>query len=225
MKKCNKCNITIETKQPYCPLCHQVLNGESDEKLSEVYPEHIVVRRMILPTTKKILLFTTLLSVLILALINYVNFDGRFWSLIPIGSIVYFWILVRVGVLSRRNIAFRIAFLTVLLIGLLIMIDYNSFPENNGWSVNYLMPILLTTCNLAISVIIWIKRIYYRDYFFYLLIVVIFSLIPLILGIAQVISVFWPSIVAFGLAMFILLFLLVFFPRSIREEIKKRFHA
>jgi hypothetical protein len=225
MKKCNKCNIEIETKQLYCPLCHQVLSGETSPDFKEVYPEYISLTRQILPTTKKILLLTIVISIVILGLINIFAFNGTYWSLIPIGASLYGWFVVRVGVLSRRNMAFRLAFLTTLLIGLLILIDYRSFPDNNGWSVNYLMPILLFSCNLAISLIIWIRRLNYRDYFFYLLIVIIFSLVPLILVAFDVIIVLWPSLVAFGIAIFVLLFLIVFYPKSIKEEIKKRFHA
>jgi hypothetical protein len=225
MKKCDKCNIEIETNQKYCPLCHQVLSGETDPDFIEVYPEYISLTRKILPTTKKAILFLMVLSIVILGLINIFAYDGSYWSLIPIGSILYSWLVLRVGVLSRRNVAFRIAFLTTLLIGLLILIDYRSFPDNNGWSVNYLMPILLFSCNIAISAIIWIRRLNYRDYFFYLLIVIIFSLVPLILVAFDVIVVLWPSLVAFGVAIFILLFLIVFYPKSIKEEIKKRFHA
>lgn len=225
MKKCDKCNITIETKQHYCPLCHQVLTGEVEENFKEVYPEYVSIRRMILPTTRKVLLFMTIISVLVLGLINWFYFEGQYWSLIPIGAIIYFWFLVRVGVFSRRNIAFRLGLLTVLMIVLLIVIDYNSFPENNGWSLNYLMPFLLLSCNLAISAVIWIKRLNYRDYILYLLIIIIFSLAPIILAFVNVITVYWPAISLFSVAIFILLFIVLFFPKSIKEEIRKRFHA
>lgn len=225
MKKCNKCNITIETHQDYCPLCHQVLSGETKSSFKEIYPEYMSLRKKLLPTTKKVLLFSTIMSIVILALINILAFTGSYWSLIPIGSILYFWFVVRIGVLSRRNVAFRLAFLTTLLIGLLILVDYTSAMQNNGWSVDYLMPILLWSCNMAIAVIIWARRLNYRDYFFYLLIIIIFSLVPLILNIFNVLSVLWPSIVAFGVALFIFLFLIVFFPKSVKEELKKRFHA
>jgi len=225
MKRCDKCNITIETKQKYCPLCHQVLSGETDESFREVYPEYVSIRRMVLPTTKKVLMFLTLISIIILGTINWMYFEGSYWSLIPIGGIAYFWFLLRIGILSRRNIAFRLGLGTVLLIVLLVLIDYSSFSENNGWSINYLMPLLLLSCNFAISIIIWIKRMNYRDYIFYLLIIIIFSLVPLALAAFKVLDVAWPSIASFGLAISILLFIIFFFPKSIKEEIKKRFHA
>ena len=225
MKRCDKCNITIETNQQYCPLCHQALNGATDPGFREIYPEYLSLRRTILPITKKILLFLSLSSIIILGIINIVDSSGVYWSLIPIGSIIYSWFLVRVGVFSKRNIAFRIGLLTILLILLLIYIDYSTFPDNNGWSVDFTMPILLFSCNLAISFIIWLRRINYRDYFFYLLIIIIFSIVPIILVFANVVNVAWPSIISFSLALTIFLFIIFFFPKSIKEEIKKRFHA
>ncbi len=225
MKRCDKCNITIETNQQYCPLCHQVLKGETKPDFKELYPEHISARRMVLPTTKKALMYVTLASVMILTVINIATYNGLLWCLIPIGAIIYCWFLVRVGVLSRRNIAFRLALLTVLLIGLLIGIDYRSAPEDNGWAINYLMPLLLLSCNLAISMITWIRVSNYRDYFLYFLLILIFSLVPLILVFTKTLSVVWPALSSFGLAMAILLFIIIFFPKSIKEEIQKRFHA
>lgn len=225
MKKCDKCNITIETKQQYCPLCHQVLNGETDPTFKEIYPEYVSLRRKVLPLTRKLLLFISMCSIIILGIINIADASGTYWSLIPIGSIIYFWFLVRVGVFSRRNIAFRIGLLTILLILLLIYIDYSTVMSNNGWSVDFTMPLLLFSCNLAISFIIWIRRLNYRDYFFYLLIIIIFSIIPMVLVFVNVVNIAWPSITSFSLAISILLFIIFFFPKSIKEEIKKRFHA
>jgi len=225
MKYCDKCKITIQTNQPYCPLCHQILKGKSGSEFQETYPDTISVRRMFFPTTKKILKFITVLSIIILVVINWANFNGNYWSLIPIGAIVYFWFLVRFGVFSRRNIAFRLATLTILLIGLLIFIDFDSSPENNGWSLNYLLPFLLLSSNLAIAFIIWIKRLEYRDYFFYLLVIIFFSLAPFILVLVKVITVIWPALAALGAAVTILLFIIFFFPKAIKEEIKKKFHA
>ncbi len=225
MKRCDKCNIVIETKQQYCPLCHQVLTGETDEDFKEVYPEYVSLRRMVLPTTKKALMFLTLISILILGTINWLYFDGRYWSLIPIGAIAYFWFMLRIGILSKRNIAGRLGLATIFMIVFLILIDYSEYNVHNGWSTNYLMPLLLMSCNLAISMIMWIKRLNYRDYIFYLLVIIIFSIVPLILAATKVLTVAWPSIASFGVAIFILLFIVFFFPKSIREEIKKRFHA
>ena len=98
MKYCDKCNITIITNHQYCPLCHQVLQGENDDLIKEIYPDKISYRRTVLPTTKKVIMYITILSIISLIIINWVGFNGSYWSLIPISGIVYFWFLVRVGV-------------------------------------------------------------------------------------------------------------------------------
>jgi hypothetical protein len=223
MKYCDKCKISINTNHEYCPLCQQVLEGEVAQEHVEKYPEYISVNRKIYPITKRIVMFLTIVSIIIILVINLATYDGKMWSLIPIGSIFYFWILISVGAFSRHNIAFRLAFLTSLLIGLLILIDEASLQA--GWSYNYLMPFLLATCNLAISTIILIKRIDYRDYILYLLTILILSLVPVILLFFKIITIAWPAITAFALAISILFFIIFFFPKSIKDEIKKRFHA
>jgi len=223
MKHCDKCNITIETNQEYCPLCHQTLEGTSDPSIPEVYPEYLPPRREVLPLTKKILLFITLVSVLILIAINLMDGTNKPWAMIPVGAILYFWMIVRYGILTNQNIAFRLAFLTTFLIVILNVIDQN-YDTHAGWALNYVTPFALLACNLAISFIIWIKRINYRDYLFYLFTILIFSVVPIVLYLFKVITIAWPSITAFGLAIFILLFIIFFFPKSIKDEIKKRFH-
>ena len=229
MKYCDRCKISINTNNNYCPLCQQVLEGEKNNNLIEKYPDYVSPIRKIYPLTKKIILFATIVSIVILLVINLATYDEnqKLWSLIPIGSIFYFWIIISFGLFSRHNIALRLVLLTALLIGLLILIDELTYDPlialtDERWSYDYLMPFLLASCNLAISILMMVKRIDYRDYIIYLLTIVTISLVPIILVFTNVIFVAWPSILAFAIAIFIILF---FFPKSIKDEIKKRFHA
>ena len=203
------------------------LTGEPDLE-QEFYPKNVTNIRKILPLTKKILLFITLSSIILILTINLLTYENTpyLWSLIPIGAILYFWSIVRYGILSKQNIAYRLALLTALLIFILNLIDQNftTVEEAQGWALNYVTPLALFACNLAISFIIWIKRINYREYLIYLITIVVFSVVPVILYYTQVITILWPSIIAFSFAIFILLFIIFFYPKSIKEEIKKRLH-
>jgi hypothetical protein len=225
MKHCDKCKVDVRSNKKYCPLCHQKLQGDSEPDFKEVYPEFVPLRREVLPITKKALLVVTIVSILTLLLLNFVVFTGTYWSLIPIGTTAYFWLVVRYGLLTKQNVAFRIAFLTTILIVVLNLLDQNAgLEENRGWALNYFTPLALFSCNLAISFIIWIKRINYRDYMFYLMTILVFSLVPLVLFLFGVITIAYPSIISFSGAIFILLVIIFFFPKSIKDEIKKRFH-
>lgn len=225
MRYCDKCKVDVVTNQKYCPLCHQVLKGDPEPGHSEIYPEYIPPIREVRSITKKIILFFTLVSILTLLIVNIADYHGRLWSLIPIGSILYVFVVIRLGILSRQNIAFKLAVLTTILIVILNVIDTEVTADAyEGWAKNYVTPLALLACNIAISVIILIRRINYRDYIFYLLTIVVFSLVPLVLCFFDVITIDWPSIAAFCAAVFILFIIIFFFPKSIKEEIKKRFH-
>ncbi|QWC00347.1 hypothetical protein KHQ88_01905 [Mycoplasmatota bacterium] len=223
MKYCNKCHISIKTNHNYCPLCHQTLEVTKDEEVVEKYPPYQGKLRPVKDITRKILMFISVTSIILLLVINFFTGLDILWSLIPIGSILYFWILMTVGIFSKHNIAFKLFILTITLIFFIYMIDELSSSE--GWALNYVAPLLLGSCIIAISFIILIKRINYRDYITYLLLIVLFSIAPIVLILFDVITVLWPSLGLFVLAVFILLFIIFFFPKSIKDEIKKRFHA
>jgi hypothetical protein len=225
MKHCDKCNVEIRSNRKYCPLCHQSLSGETADLPKEVYPEFMMLRREVQPFMKKLLTVASIVSIVVLLTIDLMEADGKMFSLIPIGAILYFWLVVRYGVLTKQNVAFRIAFLTTILIGVLNLFDQNfSEPVYRGWALNYVTPLLLLADNIAILGIILVKRINYRDYLFYLLTILVFSLIPLILAFFRVITIVWPSIATFSAAILILLVIVFFFPKHIKDEIRKRFH-
>jgi hypothetical protein len=227
MKYCDKCHVDVVTNQKYCPLCHQILKGESEENRIEIYPEFVPLRREILPLTKKVVLFVTVVAIATLLGVNIATWNetDQLWCLIPIGSLFYCFTVIRIGVLSRQNIAFKLSILTTLLIVILNLIDQQyTEPGYKGWALNYVTPLALNACNIAISAIIAIRRINFRDYIFYLLTIIVFSLVPLILLLSHVITIGWPALTSFGLAVFILLVIIFFFPKSIKDEIKKRFH-
>jgi hypothetical protein len=223
MKYCDKCGIKIHTNHDYCPLCHQTLTLLKEEEVIEKYPQTKSQLRPVSTMFKKVLMFLSTTGIIVLLTINFFTGFQRPWSLIPIGSIVYFWIFISVGFLSKTNIAAKLFIIFIVAIFFVYMIDELSASE--GWALDYVAPLLLFTCNLAISFIILIKRMNYRDYISYLFLIALFSIIPLILILLGVIAVLWPAITSFGLALFILLFIIFFFPKSIKDEIKKRFHA
>jgi hypothetical protein len=225
MKQCNKCNITIDTNHQYCPLCHQALIGEDTPNFIELYPDRMTLNREKYSVIRRVLLFVLIMGILLLAMINYFDFTGDYWAVIPIISVIYLYLFLRIGIFSFSNIALRITFLAVLLIAVLLVIDYQYVPSDNGWALDYLTPFLLLGSSITVAIITWIRHVYYRDYITYLLILMLLSVVPFTLIFFGVITVTWPSIAAFGYALFVLLFLIFFLPRWIKDELSKRFHA
>lgn len=223
MRYCNKCQITIKTNHQYCPLCHQTLEVDQEIKVVEKYPKFEGHFRPYKDLFKRILMFLSFTSIIILFLINVMTGLDRLWSLIPIGSTLFFWLFISVGIFSKHNIASKLFFITIFTIMFTYMIDELSYSK--GWALTYVTPLLLLSCNLAISLIIAVKKINYRDYISYLLLMVLFSLGLLLLVFSDLLEEVWPAYASIAFAVALLLFIIFFFPKSIKDEIKKRFHA
>lgn len=223
MKTCSQCGVHVKTVHHHCPLCHHELTGTMPEGCIEAYPPKTVTRRTLLPVTKKVLFTLTSVAIVTLVLINLLAPHETWWSLIPIGSVLYFWLVVRIGVFSRRNVAFRVAVLTIVLIAIVNLIDI-FYGGNKGWARHYVTPFILLSADLALGVLLWFKNTDYRDYLLYMLTIILFSLAPLVLYFIGLIDVLWPAVTVFGSALLMLWMITLFFPSAIRDEIKKRLH-
>ncbi|MCK9574408.1 MAG: DUF6320 domain-containing protein [Clostridia bacterium] len=221
MKFCNICKINVNTTKSYCPLCNQTLKGESDS-LPDPFPENIMPVRKIENLNKKILLFSMLFVIISLLIVNLVLYNGVFWCIIPIISVLYAWFIIRLGILSKTNTAFKILVLTTILILLLCLIGIvlNDFK----WVIEYATPFLLVACSFAIGLIVLIKRIEWREYLFYLLSIAILGFAPIVFYYTKLIVVVWPALINALCSALIILGLFLFWSKPLKNEIQKRLH-
>lgn len=222
MKECNKCKITIQTHQEYCPLCHQKLTGEIDSNYVELYPkkEHIDT----LPKkTHQILLFISALSIIILAIVNFFTLDYGYWAAIPMVSIFYFWLLMKFSIFTKINSMKRITTTTIILILLLFFINLLTDP-NTLWSIDYLLPSMIMTNNTIIQIIMFIRNKPFKEYALNLFLLVLFSSIPVILTISGVVQDPTLSVITIGHGLAILIFMLVFYPTVLKDMLARVFH-
>ena len=222
MKECNKCKITIETHYEYCPLCHQTLTGETDKDYVELYAskeyvDHIPKR------TYDIFLFIGILSIIVLGVVNLVTMKYGFWSLIPIGSIIYVYNLLRFGILSKINAMKRVTVNTLILFLLILFI--NIFINHDSlWSVDYILPSLIMTNNFTVLIIMLIRNRDFKEYARNLLLLVLFSSIPLILYYTPLTDIAIMPIFTIAQGLSILLFMIVFYPKILKDVLQKTFH-
>lgn len=222
MKECNKCKITIKTHQEYCPLCHQKLSGEVDSKHIEIYAskEHIDT----LPKkTHQILLFISSFVIIVLAIINFFTLQYGYWAAIPMVSVFYFWLLMKFSIFVRTNSMKRITTTTIFLFLLLLFINMLTNP-GFLWSVDYLLPSLIITNNSLILIIMLIRNKPFKDYAFNLFLLVLFSSIPLIITFIGFVDDYMLSVVTIAHGLSILLFMIVFYPKVLKEMLQRVFH-
>lgn len=223
MKECNQCKIKIETHQSYCPLCHQTLTGQTDSSYIEPYPMKPDAIDQIPKRTIDIFFYIGITSIIILGVINLATWNSGFWSLIPIGSIIYVFTLIRFSILSKVNSMKRITLTSLFLFLIVLFLNYFTGHEEL-WSIDYILPSIIMTNNFTILLIMLIRNKPFKEYVLSLLLLVLLSFVPLIhyyIGLSDVVIM---AILTIAQGLLILLFMLIFYPKILKEVLQKTFH-
>ncbi len=158
-----------------------------------------------------------------LGLINYATYSGSLWSVIAIGLMGYTALTVEYSILRHANLAAKILMQTVAAQVLLVGLDHST--GYNGWSVNYGIPSTILFADLSVVFLILVNRMNWQSYFMYQIAVTVFSFIPLILWAAGLLTRPTLALITVIVTVIILTVTIVLGDRSVKTELKRRFHV
>ncbi len=159
----------------------------------------------------------------VLGMINYATYSGSLWSIIAIGLMAYTALTVEYSVLRHANLASKILLQTVAAQILLVALDHST--GYNGWSVNYGIPSTILFADLSIVFLILVNRMNWQSYFMYQIAVTVFSFIPLILWATGLLTRPFLALFTVTVTVIILAVTIVLGDRSVKTELKRRFHV
>ena len=215
---CEKCKVTVRGEYERCPLCQQKLKGEAGEG---IFPEPM-------PETKKIKSFLRLCSfasVVVLVLCVAINFslpDYGWWSIFVLAGMVSLWILLGVLINKKDNILKTMIWQAAIISALAAAWDL--FTGFRGWSVEFVIPILLTATMAAMALFAQITRLRQEDYLIYLVIDSSWGLLCVLFIVFNVAEIVIPSIICVCASVISLSALNIFEGRALRAELRRRLH-
>ncbi|MDF2988421.1 MAG: hypothetical protein K0R50_3931 [Eubacterium sp.] len=221
MKKCKRCNVKVDEDTKICPLCRTVLTDMGGETVTRTYPS-IKVDPHRYNIIKRMLIFLSILSGVTTAVTNYITYNGVVWSAISMAAIIYFWILVSYSIKRNTNMASKILVQVLCVSILTAIMDYSI--GYSGWSVNHVIPEIIILANISVLILVIINRMYWQTYVLNQIIIAVLGFIPGILYLFGLIKVPLPSIVASATSFTVLLGTMIFGDKSIKSELKRRFH-
>ena len=219
MRYCPHCKVKLENELEFCPLCDMETEPADGETADEYpYIRTRFSRRLLIKTI-------TFLSVVIAAvsfLINHLVPTDSPWVFITAAAIVYVWISMMNVIRNARNPGSIMLCQLLTVSGLTFVIDY--LTGFHRWSVNYVIPFLISGSAIAIVLCIVIRPIKYRAYTLYQLVITILGALALMLWFFGAAEVEWPSVMAAAVSVICFSAMIVFADRSTRNELHKRFH-
>lgn len=221
MKYCKKCGVTVANPVVACPLCYAHVEQYDSQPELPSYPP-VLQRAERYNLVRRILVLLSLMVSVICVTINALTFEKTWWSLIVVGNVVYMWVAIGTAMRRRSKLGYNLLIQVISLAALLVLIDRVSGRSN--WALNYVVPFLLVTGTISISIITIVRRMDSRSFILYLFLTALLGFVPLLLLAVGLVTVLWPSLTAALYSGFSLVSLFVFADRSTKQELKRRFH-
>lgn len=221
MKTCKRCKVNIGEDTEICPLCRTVLFNLDSTKHDKTYPA-IEVNLHKYNIVKRLFMFVSILSAVGSVITNYLTYNGVMWSLITISAIIYFWTIMRYSIKRNRNIASHILVQLICISILTVVMDYSI--GYSGWSVNNVIPEIIILANVAVLILVFVNRMYWHTYVINQIVIAICGLIPGILLLCGLITVIMPTVIATATSFLVLVIMIIFGDKTIKSELKRRFH-
>ena len=185
-----------------------------------IYPEKIKAKKS--DKIIKLLLSLSIGMALILVVINKLTTPSIPWAAFVNAGILYSWVVVRYSIKKNINIAGHVLLQTIALSLLTFYIDYKLGMK--GWSINIAIPIMIMIANVTMLVLTIISYKKYIKYAIYQLMIVFFSMLPIVFMTEHMVQDKTLSMIASGVSVLNFVLCLVLCARDVKEEIVRKFH-
>lgn len=217
MKKCNCCNIELNTSDKYCPLCQNILEGKNEENM---FPENIRYKANSL--LLKIILFSSVVVFLVSGFIELITINNIKITLIIGLGLLTNYIAFTFMLRNYQNI-YRMFGKYGLIIIILLIIWYIFIK--NKIITNYIIPsicIIELLFNFIIGLIF--RKNYLIKYSGQMVVNLFLLLLPIVLVALHQTTNNIMSYICCLLAIISISGLLIFCYEDIKEEFKKIFN-
>ncbi len=170
----------------------------------------------------KIFLISSFVLGILLFIINKLTTPDIPWATLTNAGIIYIWITVFYSIKKNTNIAGHVLIQAIAISLLTIFIDYKLGFEK--WSINIAIPIIIIIANITMLILTIVSYKKYIKYAIYQLIIVLFSMIPVILIGENILENKVLSIVASSISISNLILTLILSAKDVKEAVIRKFH-
>ena len=165
----------------------------------------------------------SLIIAIIISILNWLTTPQIPWAAIANCSIIYIWVILFYSIKKRINIAGHVLMHTISISLLNIYIDYRlGFTQ---WSLNIAIPIIIIIANITMLVLTIVSHKQFIKYAIYQLIIVFFSIIPIIFITENIIQNKTLSIIAIAISVLNFLLSIILCTKDVRETVIRKFHV
>ena len=186
-----------------------------------IYPKKIKAKKT--DIIIKIFICISIAIAVLFLIINKYIFPSIPWAALTNAGIIYIWVTVIYSIKRNTNIAGYVLIQAIAISALTAYIDYKLGWK--AWSINIAFPIIIMIANITMFVLTIVSHKKYIKYALYQLIIVIFSMLPVILISENMLENKILSMVASGICFINFVLCLSLCSKDIKEAIIRKFHV
>ncbi len=223
MNRCNFCNVNVFESEKNCPLCHRDLDGTYKADTAVKYPEYKVIVSQ-KSHLHKLPLFVSVVAAIICVYVNIFTHSegGMLWSVIVVASLIFANSTYYTARSTAKRFGAKVLIYYLLLSALVVVIDFTA--GGYFWSTNYVFPFLTLGTILYLTVLSIRSKHLFSEYFGYILVVMLIGIVPIIVFLLGFSTVMWGVYIAAVSCAIVLIGLILFFFKNLKQELNKRFH-
>lgn len=185
-----------------------------------IYPQKLNSKKSDL--ILKIAIGVSVFVAVLLVMINKLTTPKIPWAALANSGIVYIWVTVFYSIRRRVNIAGHVLLQTIAISLLTVAIDYELGMKS--WSINMAIPIVIIVSNITMLILTIVSHKKFIKYAIYQLVIVLFSMLPLIFITEHIAQNKIMSFIASGISIFNLFISLLLCAKDLKEVIVRKFH-
>ncbi|MDD4298792.1 MAG: DUF6320 domain-containing protein [Bacilli bacterium] len=221
MRYCNKCKVVIENNLSNCPLCKQRTIKRSNIAEKD-FPIQRIMKEDLIKKIMRILVFLFIILIGTNIVLNVAFSFNFIWAPYSIVVLFYAYLLMKAAIKSYKNVG-TIVMINVYMLSIIGFI-LDLILGYAGWSIDFLIPILISAGIIVLVIFILIKPANLLTYFMHMLIIALFGITLLILLWADIVTERRPSIITAAVSLIVIIGMFMFGDKKVKNEFAKRFH-
>ena len=219
MKHCDKCDTHIADNINNCPLCGKNL-AQNQEQSFCCYPDNKIwhdKRNLFI----NILLFIALIGTVLCCAIDLFFNHTLTYSIYTISGCALFVLDIYFPIKKHWSFS-TVSTIVGISIGVYVLF-IELYTNTFGWGVNYVIPFFILFMSCYSTIIIFIRN-YYKGFEFVLPLIIFTVLATITFAVSYILNlVIWPSFSVFLASVTLLIIVLVFKHKKVKQELEKSF--
>ena len=233
MKNCKRCSVELDDSITRCPLCQQPVEGEvigertyplygqRNEK-GERIEDHDHKARHRKKRLQNNFIFVTILFLSVSIVMNAMTFNGDYWGVYIVSSVMYLWFSVKHTILSNNRACRKILLQAIALSVFFAVIDV-MIPEIHSL-IDYGIPLVLAVSVGIEGLLLHFRKSRWKSYVRDFIVMDLLGYLPILLFVVGVIDVLWPSVLAALVSFLTISSQFAFSFKRFKDELRRLLH-